>query len=242
MSRRGGARVITGVLAGVAVIVGLLYGGYHLSRSRCFAVGAPVVCRVETTAPKVALTFDDGPTQLGLDRVLPDLERHGAKATFFVTGREAAARPDLLQSLAAAGHEIGNHSYSHKRMMLKSRGFYDREIARTEEVLARAGVASGLFRPPYSKKLFGLGPSVRAHGLKMITWDVEDPVTSDPQAFADQVLAKARPGSIILVHPMYRTNETGRQALPLILEGLKSKGLAVVTVGELLAETGVGKP
>src|SRR5688500_1431587 len=148
--RRGAAlRVMIGALAVVIVAAGLAYGGYHLSRSRCFVVGAPVICRVETAAPKVALTFDDGPTELGLDSVLPELEHHGAKATFFVTGREAQARPDLVRRLTEDGHEIGNHSYSHKRMALKSRTFYDRELSRTQAVLEGLGVRATLFRPPY---------------------------------------------------------------------------------------------
>lgn len=227
---------IAAVAAVLALTVGgIAWGGFELSRSRCFTVGAPVICRVETSAPKVALSFDDGPTALGLDAVLPELERRGVKATFFLIGEQAEKRPDLVRRIADAGHEIGNHSYSHKRMALKSRRFYDREIERTQQALAKSGVTSTLFRPPYAKKLFGLPLAVRAHGLKMVTWDVEDPVTNDPRAFADEVVAEARAGSIILLHPMYQANETGRKALPQILDGLRAKGLSVVTVGELLA-------
>ena len=70
----------------------------------------------------------------------------------------------------------------------------------------------------------------------MIMWDVEDPATNDPALFAQEVVSEAKPGSIILIHAMYRSNQTARQALPKILEGLKMRGFRIVTVSQLLAE------
>ena len=69
----------------------------------------------------------------------------------------------------------------------------------------------------------------------MVMIDVEEPTTSDPAAYARDVVAAARPGSILLLHTMYRANQTARDALPLILEGLRAKGLRAVSVGELAA-------
>lgn len=223
-------------VAGLAVasLVGVGWGLWQVSRARCFALTAPVVCRVETDAPLVALTFDDGPTPDGLAAILPALQAHGAHATFFLIGREAAARPELVKRLLAAGHEVGDHSYTHPRMVGRPTGVYEREIGDTEAVLRRAGAASGLFRPPYGKKLFGLPLAARRHGLTIVMWDVEDPATTDPRAYADQVVAQARPGSIILVHAMYGANATARAALPMILDGLAAKGLKPVSVGELM--------
>ncbi|MDX9998042.1 MAG: polysaccharide deacetylase family protein [Phenylobacterium sp.] len=137
------------LLAGMLALV-----VWEVSRARCFALTGPVVCRV--ARPMVALSFDDGPTQAGLDAVLPVLEAHGAEATFFLIGREAAAR------------------------------------------------------------------------------HVEDPRIEDPAAFADEAVARARPGSIILLHAMYPANATAREALPSILAGLRAKGLRVVGVSTLL--------
>lgn len=218
----------------VLAIIGLAIA-HQLSNARCFVLTGPVVCRVETAEPLVALSFDDGPTEAGLAAVLPVLEQYDAHATFFVVGREASARPELLATLAQAGHEVGNHSYSHQRMVLRPQAFYDAEIAGTQTVLAQAGVASGLFRPPYGKKLLGLPASVARHRLRLIMWDVEDPKTGDPDRFAREVLAEVRPGSIILLHPMYASNETARRALPQILAGLRARGYRAVTVGSLLA-------
>jgi peptidoglycan/xylan/chitin deacetylase (PgdA/CDA1 family) len=223
------------VAAALVLLAAAALALYHLSRARCFVPGGEVVCRVETTAPLVALTFDDGPSEAGVTAVLPVLERHGATATFFLVGRGIEARPDLAARLKAAGHEIANHSYSHKRMIGRPSGWYDREIARTEALLAEAGGSAGLFRPPYGKKLFGLPAAVSDAGLTIVTWDVEEPQAADPAAYAESIVAQARPGSIILMHPMYGANGTARAALPLVLEGLARKGLRPVSVGELLA-------
>jgi peptidoglycan/xylan/chitin deacetylase (PgdA/CDA1 family) len=229
-------------LWGAAVLVlaaAGLYALYEVSRARCFTLAGPVACRVETQRPVVALTFDDGPTAQGVDAVLPVLDAHGARATFFLIGREAQNRPDLVRRIVASGHEVGNHSWSHSRMVFRPRGFYGQELRRTEAVLDRArGPAPRLFRPPYGKKLIGLPLAVRERGLTMVTWDVEEPTATDPQRYADEIVAQARPGSIILMHPMYGANGTARAALPLVLEGLKAKGLKVIPAGALLENRG----
>lgn len=229
MSRRLAASALA-----LLVLAAGAFGLYQLSRARCFALGAPVLCRVETTRPLVALSFDDGPTPQGVETILPLLAAHDAHATFFLIGSETEKRPDLAARIVAAGHEVGDHSFSHQRMIGRSGGFYDREIETAQAAIAHAtGRTPTLFRPPNGKKLIGLPLAVRRHGLQLTLWDVEDPRTDDPVAFARQVVAEARPGSIILIHAMYRTNTTGRAALPAILEGLAAKGLIVVTISEL---------
>lgn len=217
-----------------SAVVLVAAGLWQVSRARCFALTGPVICRVETTRPFVALTFDDGPTPLGVDAVLPVLAKHHAQATFFLIGAEIARRPDLARKLSEAGQEIANHSDTHRRMVFRSPGVYDRELTRTAAALRSVGGASNLFRPPHGKKLIGLPIAVQRHGLRMVLWDVEDPSTDDPRAFAREVVAAARPGSIILVHAMYPANATARQALPLILDGLRAKGLQPVSVSTLL--------
>jgi peptidoglycan/xylan/chitin deacetylase (PgdA/CDA1 family) len=233
---RPAARIGLGALAAVACLAAAGWGLLQVSRARCFVLAGHTTCRVETAAPMVALTFDDGPTQTGLDAILPALRDRGAHATFFLIGADAEKHPELVRALLAAGHEVGNHSWSHVRMAGRSRGFYAAELARTNAALRAAGADPKLFRPPYGKKLVGLPLAVQRAGLEMITWDVEDPATRDPQAFARQVVDQARPGSIILVHAMYPSNTTARAALPAILDGLAAKGLKAVTVGELMAQ------
>lgn len=205
-----------------------------ISKAECFTLTGHVTCRVATNQPLVALTFDDGPTAQGLDSVLPLLKRYNAKGTFFLIG-EQVTRP-LVQRIVAGGHEIGNHSFNHYRMVFRSSAFYDEEISRTDAVLESAGAPKPtLFRPPFGKKLIGLPLAAERSGKRMIMWDSGDPPDRDPALYARKVLGQARPGSIILIHPMYKANATERAALPLILDGLSKRGFRMVTVSELIA-------
>ena len=224
-----------GITAAVALIAAVAL--LKISKAACFALTGHAICRVDTQQKLVALTFDDGPTEQGLDAVLPALARYQAKGTFFLIGKNVTA--PLVHRILAGGHEVGNHSFNHVRMVFHSSAFYDNEIRRTDAVLQAAGAPkSTLFRPPFGKKLIGLPLAVERNGYRMIMWDSGDPPDRDPKAYAEKVLAQASPGSIILIHPMYSANGTERAALPLILDGLSKRGFRMVTVSELLAAKG----
>jgi peptidoglycan/xylan/chitin deacetylase (PgdA/CDA1 family) len=232
--RRNIRRVLAGLVAPALVVCLVAAGLQRVSRALCFAFVGPVICRVETAKPLVALTFDDGPTALGVQNILPELQRQGAHATFFVVGRDVRRQPELARRILAAGHELGNHSFSHRMMVWRSQAFYEDEIAKTELEIRRVGGASHSVRPPYARKLIGAPLAARRAGLQMVLWDIEDPRTSDPAAFADRIVSAARPGSIILLHAMSPEHETARAALPAILAGLRSRGLEVVSVQQLI--------
>jgi peptidoglycan/xylan/chitin deacetylase (PgdA/CDA1 family) len=226
------ALAVAAVLLLVAVIgaVALL----KISKAECFSLSGHAICRVDTQQKMVALTFDDGPTAQGLDAVLPALRRYHARATFFLIGKSVTA--PLVHRIVANGHEVGNHSFRHWRMVFRSSSFYDEEIRRTDTLLRRAGAPKPtLFRPPFGKKLIGLPLAVERNGYRMIMWDSGDPPDRDPVVYARKVLENVRPGSIVLIHPMTRANTTERAALPLILDGLSRRGFRIVTVSELLA-------
>src|SRR3954464_15476611 len=104
--------IVLSALAGLAVLLAGGFGLYQLSRARCFALGLSPVCRVATTRPEVALTFDDGPTADGLAAVLPELARRQAHATFFLIGADVEKHPEMVGALMAAGHEVGNHTFT----------------------------------------------------------------------------------------------------------------------------------
>ncbi|HTU11410.1 MAG TPA: polysaccharide deacetylase family protein [Allosphingosinicella sp.] len=224
----------------LALLAGIVLTLHQISRARCFSVVGEAICRVETDAPLVALTFDDGPTEEGVAIAIAALREHGATATFFLIGEEAARRAPLVRRLLAEGHEVGNHSQTHQRMIFHLPAFYEREVMEADAALRAAGVTRlDLFRPPYGRKLIGLPNALARHGYRMIMWDVEDPTgAATPQAYADAVVRQARPGSIILMHIMYRSNRIARESLPLVLRGLRSRGFLVVTVGELLHQRG----
>ena len=231
-------RIALGSLAAAAVLVALAVLTFQISKARCFSLTGQAICRVETRERLVALSFDDGPTPQGVEWATAILAPRDAHATFFLIGGEVRGREALVRRLLAGGHEVGNHSYSHARMVGRSAGFYDREIAETDSLLRRSGVpAPNLFRPPYGKKLVGLPRAIERHGYRMIMWDVEDPPgATTARDYAQQVVQEARPGSIILMHVMYKSNRVAREALPLVVDGLKARGFRVVTVGELLGD------
>jgi peptidoglycan/xylan/chitin deacetylase (PgdA/CDA1 family) len=209
---------------------------FQISKARCFSLAGEAICRVETAEKVVALSFDDGPTPQGVEWATDILARRNARATFFLIGKEIPGREPLVHRILAGGNEVGNHSFSHERMIGRFGAFYDEEIARTDALLRRTGVAApNLFRPPYGKKLIGLPRALERHGYRMIMWDVEDPPgAATPRDYARRVVEHARPGSIILMHVMYSSNRVARDALPLVMEGLQARGFRVVTVGELL--------
>lgn len=221
------------------ILIALLgaFGLWRASKAECWQLVGDVVCRVETDRKIVALSFDDGPTPEGVDVVLRELDKRDVTATFFLIGNRMEKFPGTAERLRAAGHELGNHSFSHKRMIGQSQAYYTEEIAHTDDLLRKAGMIDPvLFRPPFGKRLFGLPLAVRNAGYRTIMWDVADDVAHhpEPKDYARDIVSRVRPGSIILMHPMYYGNTVERAALPLVLDGLVEKGYRIVPVGKLL--------
>jgi peptidoglycan-N-acetylglucosamine deacetylase len=222
----------------VALILGL-YGAWRLADSRTFQLFGGLVHRVDTEVPVVALTFDDGPAPAGSDSILAALEREGVRATFFFTGAELSENPALGARFVRAGHELGNHTYSHERMLLKSPGFVRREIESTDSLIRRTGYAGDIhFRPPYGKKLLALPWYLHRTHRRTIMWDVEpdsDPaVGASAERIVEHVVDRVRPGSIVILHVMYPSRRESLRAVPGIVRGLRARGYRFVTVSELL--------
>ncbi|MFL6244604.1 MAG: polysaccharide deacetylase family protein [Thermoanaerobaculia bacterium] len=226
------------ILLSLVIALAALAGTFAYSKSRTHQLFGTIVPRVETDRKVVALTFDDGPTSYAADEILAALG--STKATFFLTGSGIQECPGVAPRLIAAGDEIGNHTWSHNRMLLKSPSYIAKEIESTDRVIRAAGWQGPiLFRAPYGKKLVGLPWYLARHDRIHITWDVEpnrDPaVDRHADRIVADVLANARPGSIILLHPWYHGREATRAAIAPIIAGLRSRGYDFVTVSELLA-------
>ena len=224
--------IIAGVFVGVVLIL------WQLSKARTFQTFGRLVHRVETEKKLVALTFDDGPTAEATRPLLDMLEKEQVRATFFVTGAELEKNMDRGIRIVAAGHELGNHSYSHIRMIWVTPSFVKEEIERTDALIREAGWQNEIhFRPPYGKKLFVLPYYLSSTGRTTVTWDVEP--DSDTKATASEIagmaVAETRPGSIILLHVMYPNRVESYKAVPAIINRLKEQGYEFVTVSELLA-------
>lgn len=224
----------------VGVLAGLWYGGLGLMNSRSFQFFCPLVQRVNTDQKVVALTFDDGPAPGTTEKLLQTLAEARVKATFFLIGDQIEKYPALAHMIVAAGHEVGNHSYSHQRMIFKPYSFYQDEIERTDRLIRQAGYQGDIyFRPPFGKKLIGLPQYLCEHQRKTIMWDVEPDSESDVAAstekLADYTISHAQPGSIVILHTMYESRATSLDAVGSIIKGLQARGYSFKTMAELLA-------
>jgi peptidoglycan/xylan/chitin deacetylase (PgdA/CDA1 family) len=183
----------------------------------------------------VALTFDDGPSMY-TPRVLRLLRRARARATFFVVGSRAAARPDLVRAESLLG-VVGNHTWTHPRLVTLARRDLIRQLLRTQAAIVRAtgGMRPRLFRPPYGVGTPAETAAVHALGLVDVRWSV-DSFDSRPGATAGSVvrnvLAELRPGAIVLLHEIHPWTV---RALPRVLRALRRRGLTPVTIPELVA-------
>jgi peptidoglycan/xylan/chitin deacetylase (PgdA/CDA1 family) len=227
--------------AAVALVAAALVGAasWQLMHARTQIVGK-MVSRVDTGKRVVALTFDDGPTTRYTGEILAMLEAEGVRATFFVVGEALAQRPGACQQIVAAGHELGNHSYAHPRLVLQPYARVRDEVERTDALIRACGYEGEIhFRAPNGKQFLVLPYYLARTGRTSISWDVapewRDGKAADAGEIVDCILAETRPGSIILLHAMYRSRDATREALPAVLRGLKAQGYRFVTVSELLA-------
>lgn len=229
------------IIAAVVLLctAAVLYGLLQVSKSRSFQFFGDLVDRVETSERVVALTFDDAPTAATAE-VLDTLARYGVKGTFYALGSELEQAPDLGRRMVAAGHELGNHTFSHRRMVgtNEAPGFVRSELDRTDALIRAAGYEGPItFRPPYGKKLVVLPWELARRGVTTVTWDVEPDTfhAGDAGGIERYTLDHTRPGSIVLLHPFCaEACRADREALPRIIERLRADGYRFVTVRELL--------
>ena len=199
-------------------------GLYLLMNARCYQLLGDLICHGANDHKHIALTFDDAPSEHTSDAVLAVLAEKNVQATFFMIGENMARYPQAAQRIAAAGHELGNHSYSHRRFLLRSPAFIAREIEDTNALIRAAGYHGPIhFRPPYGKKLLGL------------PWYLARQQPPTAEAITAAALAQAHNGAIILLHPFCPDAcRAEREALPHIIDGLRAQGYTLVTVSTLL--------
>lgn len=219
---------------GILLLFCLLLGTYKLMNSRTYQLFGGLTEKVETTQKVVALTFDDGPTK-NVEQLIPLLDKYNVKATFFLIGKDIETYPDGAKRIVEAGHQIGNHTYSHNRMVLKSPSYIKEEIERTDQLIRQAGYKGEIdFRPPHGKKLIGLPYYLNKHNRKTITWNIEpDSYYTTASEKVNYVKQTIKPGSIILLHPMYDDIGKELQTIEGILKALSNEGYKFVTVNEL---------
>ncbi|WP_231978078.1 polysaccharide deacetylase family protein [Streptomyces sp. TLI_053] len=191
-------------------------------------------------APLVALTFDDGPHPEYTPQVLDVLARYDAPAAFFCIGLHALAHPGVVRRIAAEGHLLGNHSWSHAYLPDLGPIGLREQLGFTADTLARAvGTtrASSWLRPPYGGRSPELLRAVAGMGLTTVLWDVDakDWSRPGPGIVADRVLRAVGPGSVVLMHDGGGDRSQTVAALPGVITGLRRRGYRIVGLDELLA-------
>jgi peptidoglycan/xylan/chitin deacetylase (PgdA/CDA1 family) len=209
---------------------------------------ADIVWRVRVPTKVVALTFDDGPDPKYTPTVLKLARDRRLRLTFFLVGREIQLHSDLAKREVAEGHAVGNHSWDHPTMTYDSQRQDISEIERCEDEIEKiCGERTHLFRPPKGLWDGDTFVAAEALGYRMILWSValEHHSAKTPQAMAERVIRKVRPGMIILAHdgepchPIDRSKTM--KALPILVEGLQREGYRFVTIPELLKMGGRGR-
>jgi peptidoglycan-N-acetylglucosamine deacetylase len=155
------------------------------------------------SAGVVHLTFDDGPTPAWTPRVLELLARYRARATFFVLGRSAAAHPELVRQAFAAGHGVGNHTWSHRRLTGLGGPQLAAEVSATGTAIQQIiGAPVRCLRPPFATVDAASAEQVRALGLRLVLWDIDtnDWLRPGTGTIAGRVLSRVRSGDVILLH------------------------------------------
>lgn len=188
---------------------------------------APVDC---AKVACMALTFDDGPNPEVTPRVLDILNSHNAKATFFLIGLHVPDNKAIVRRMHQAGHEIGNHTWSHRDLSGLTPQEVEDDIAAAQDAIVAAGApAPHLFRPPYG----AVDSMVRGHvSMSVVSWNIdpEDWKAKRPEQIIDHVLSHAKPGAIVDLHDIYPTTADALDPIITTLE----QNYHLVTVSQLL--------
>jgi peptidoglycan/xylan/chitin deacetylase (PgdA/CDA1 family) len=208
-------------------------------------LGRPwIVHRGNGRRAEIALTFDDGPSQWTA-AIAAAFEQHGCRATFFLRGAAVAERPEAVAALAASGHQLGNHLWSHVDPASQSPDEIRAEIERTAEAIrAAGGPRPQILRPPYAKAPDEVARAARRTGVRAIVLrsvGSSDWAARSAEEVFEPVLAHAEPGGIVCLHdgisPDERdsdSREPTTKAVEQLVPALLEHGLRPVTVAQLL--------
>jgi polysaccharide deacetylase family sporulation protein PdaB len=198
-----------------------------------------VIKKVQTDKPWIALTFDDGPDPLETPEILDVLKKYNANATFFVIGEQGHKYPDIIQREVSEGHEIANHSFSHRDFRRLSENGIKQEISKSDdEIYSITGQHTKLFRPPegYYNKLIVQLAEQAGYTVILWTWYQDSKDWSKPGVpkIVNRVISNAHPGDIVLFHDRISGRSQTVKALNAILPELQKQGYKFVTVSELI--------
>ena len=192
--------------------------------------------RVPVSGNFIAITFDDGPHPENTPRLLDILSARNVKATFYVIGRSVDLYPQIVRRTVAEGHEIGNHTHTHRLLSKLGDTEVRGELSRCRDAVARAaGVQMRTMRPPYGGLLQRQREMVHTEfGYPTILWSVDplDWKRPGPGVVTSRILSGTAAGGIVLAHDLHRQTV---DAMPATIDGLLQRGFKFVTVSQLLA-------
>ena len=207
------------------------------SHSSNFSKSAGVTfSRVPVAGKFIAITFDDGPHPQNTPRLLDMLAKRNIKATFYVIGRSVDLHPGVLRRTVAEGHEIGNHSHTHRLLSKLGDTEVRQEMQRCEDAIGRAaGIRPRTMRPPYGGLLQNQRTLIHDEfGYPTILWSVDplDWKRPGPSVVASRIISGTTAGGIVLAHDLHSQTV---DAMPATLDGLLKRGFKFVTVSQLIA-------
>lgn len=205
----------------------------------------PVLVRGPAEGSRIALTFDDGPAPPYTENILNILREKKVPATFFVCGLNVERHPEIVHRIVQEGHQLGNHTFSHPSLFLRSQRRIGEEIDRAQAAIEKAsGTRPAIFRPPYGARTPGLMQVLSARSLKLVMWSaMGHDWKLSKEGIVRSVLRALRPGAVILLHDGRGTDETSRvdrseteAALPEIIDQARESGFVFVPLAEFLTE------
>jgi len=228
------------VLIGLAAAAAASAAGYQSMAptgqwfGRTFASGA-------RGSKQIALTYDDGPNDPHTLRLLEVLAKHNVHATFFMIGRFVRERPDIARAVAAAGHVIGNHTFTHPLLTFQSGAQTRLELTNCRRALEDViGAHSNLFRPPFGGRRPATLRIACELGLETVMWNVTGSDWNAPPAavIENKVARQMRGGDVILLHDgSHRAMGADRAqtviATDKLIRRYRDQGYKFVTVDEM---------
>ena len=236
MKRILNKKFLVGILLIGMLIIGMafIYGNYRNSEVVLTNLN---ITNVKDAIPKVALTFDDGPSSVYTKILLDGLKERKVKATFFLVGENVENNKKLTKRISKEGHLIGNHTYSHADLARTNYNKASVEINKTNEIITSiTGTSPKYIRPPYgdvNKKL------LENTGMRVVLWNVDpedwkdrnaETVRSNADIVVNRIISHVRPGDIILLHDIFKSSV---EAALKTVDILQDKGYQFVTVDKL---------
>jgi len=231
------------IIAGVGIAAAATWAGFQ-----CYwptsQVWGKTFTGLEPGSRTIALTYDDGPNDPWTLRLLEVLDRYDVKATFFMIGRFVRQKPAIARAVAAAGHELGIHTWDHPNLIFASASEVRSQIERTREIIFETtGVRCTLMRPPFGARTPMTLRTIRNLGLEPVMWNVTcyDWKPTTPERILSHVERQMRGGDVILLHDGgYREMGANRshsiEASELILRKYTDKRYSFATISQMMGQ------